>query len=206
MKAHLLCVILLALTGKPASAATQCTCPKILASGEGNTGCSASEASGRCTVDYNVFSEREKRAIGFLERARVSLNFRPEPEKNIFEVWSQLQGRRTEDTIDTILIYLTVALSAQENTSNLDGVAQQLSETLKSRSVSEQIVQAFEKPSLDQADDRLRERPPENRSLERLSRVNGRIVRGCVEFYVGDVWVMFKAAWSPYRLMPRCGK
>jgi hypothetical protein len=191
-------------------ASNDCTCPKVPASGQGNTSCSASEANNRCTVDYNVFFERERRSVEFLSKAGVDSIRAPDPSVSAVETIARLKGRNQELT-DAILIYLTVALSAQPSASDLGKVAKTIADTVHSQAVSGRIAAAFESSDTVSAgsDENLIRQPPNNLTLEGFAtagEVTGRIVPGCVELYVRDVWVMFKVAWSPYRLQPRCGR
>lgn len=191
-----------------AFAATQCTCPRILASGEGNTSCSASESNNKCTVDFNVFLEREDRAVRLLAGAGISNLSIPDNRTNAVDALAQLRGRQSQFT-DAILIYLIVALSAQPNTSDLTDVVRRVSASVRSGTVGDRIMQAFD-PSgagFGGTDEELRRRSLPNASIENFgNQITGRVVPGCIELFAGNTWVMFKAFWSPYRVMPRCGQ
>ena len=129
-KRCMIAAMLLTAAPAPALSTNQCTRPRVPATGEGNTSCSASEANGRCTVDYNVFSERESRAAAFLSRAGISSVFVPDPRLDVVVGMAQLQGEPNKLT-DAILIYLTVALSAQPAASDLTSVARQIAEAVR---------------------------------------------------------------------------
>jgi hypothetical protein len=191
-------------------ASNDCTCPKVPASGQGNTSCSASEANNRCTVDYNVFFERETRSVQFLSKLGIGSLKPPDPALNSFDAFLRLRGRDQEVT-DAVLVYLMVALSAQPSASDLAPAAKIIADVVRSPNLSSRIIKAFDYQDTGSAgsDESLLRSPPSNAVLEdfaALGSAKGRIVSGCVEFYVRDVWVMFKAAWSPYRLQPRCGQ
>jgi hypothetical protein len=187
--------------------ANDCVCPKIPASGQGNTSCSASEASNRCTVDYNEFYERERRSVEFLSKANIGPIRAPDPSMNAAEALARLRGRNDE-LADAVLIYLMVALSAQPSASDLVPAARAIAEVVRSQTISSRVAEAFSSREAG-GDDSLLRSPPQNVRVEQFSvgdRVSGRIVPGCVEFYARDAWVMFKAQWSPYRFQPRCGQ
>jgi hypothetical protein len=188
----------------PGVAATQCTCPTIAASGAGNTSCSASERENKCTVDFNVFFEREERAIQLLGSAGVTISSRPDPTANILQALGQVQGR-PEQLADTILLYLMVALSAQPNAAENSGFIRDVRDAV--RSSAPRLARAFDVSLRLRTNDDLRQSPPDNVSFESFSSgLRGRIVEGCIELAMDRTWVMFKANWSPYRLMPRCGQ
>src|SRR4051794_23155083 len=109
-----LTVSLQGMSGGPAWAVTQCTCPKIAASGVGDTSCSASEADNKCTVDFNVFFERENRAVDLLSKAGVPQIRMPDPTISANVVLQQYRSD-PDRLVDAILIYLFVGLSAQPN-------------------------------------------------------------------------------------------
>jgi hypothetical protein len=187
-----------AISNTPARAVTQCACPKVPASGAGNTSCSASESNGKCTVDFNIFFEREARAVALLSRAGVQLRV-PDPNSSATLGLAQLKNEPNQ-LADAILIYLTVALSAQPNANDLNQVVQRIASTVRSGPISARLVTAFDPTGgagLPGAD---------NPSLDNFDvNTRGRIVPGCIELFTGDTWVMFKTNWSPYAAAPRCG-
>src|SRR5580704_5368092 len=182
----------------PASAATtQCTCPKVPASGVGNSSCSASESNGKCTVDFNIFAEREARAAALLRRADVQL-YVPDPNRDAIIGLAELKSQPNK-LVDAIIIYLAVALSAQPNANDLTEVVRTIATTVRSPVISSRLDTAFDPSAgfgLARSDN-----PP----LENFGGIKGRIVQGCIELFIGDTWVMFKTSWSPYASTPRCG-
>ena len=181
----------------PARVATECTCPKVPASGVGNSSCSASEDNGKCTVDFNIFFEREIRAIALLKQADVAVAA-PTPSANSTAALAELKGRPNQLT-DAIIIYLTVALSAQPNASALTKVVGRIANTVRSPPVSSRLATAFDPNSgggLPSSDN-----PP----FDTFEGNRFRIVRGCIELFADDTWVMFKTNWSTYAATPRCG-
>ncbi len=186
-----------AISTTPARAATECACPKVPASGVGNTSCSASESNGKCTVDFNIFFEREARATALLSKAGVQLRV-PDPSLSASVGLAQLKNEPNQ-LADAILIYLTVALSAQPNANELNQVVQRIASTVRSGTISSRLVTAFD-PSAGAGLPRS-DNPP----LDNFDGTRGRIVPGCIELFAGDTWVMFKTNWSPYAATPRCG-
>jgi hypothetical protein len=186
-----------AISNTPARAETQCTCPKVAASGVGNTSCSASESNSKCTVDFNIFFEREARATALLSRAGLQLSV---PDSNLSASIGLAQLKNQPNQLaDAILIYLTVALSAQPNANELNQVVQRIASTVRSGTISSRLVTAFD-PSAGAGLQRS-----DNPQLDDFDGMRGRIVPGCIELFIGDTWVMFKTNWSPYAATPRCG-
>lgn len=185
----------------PTWAVTQCTCPRVQASGVGNTSCSASESNGKCTVDFNIFFERENRAVDLLKRAGISSIHVPDPRNNAVIGLANMRGRRDE-FVDAILIYLTVALSAQSNANDLVPTVRQIIDAVRSSSMADRILQAF-----DPSGAGFLQPDRTNPVIENFpSRIRGRMVPGCMELFVDNAWVMFKTNWSPFSNAPRCGR
>lgn len=198
--------LLFALVPMPVSAKVQCSCPKVPADGEGNTSCSASENSGRCTIDFNLFGpESEKRAVELLTQYGKTRIEPPEPGVSAVE-W--LNTRTPQQLVDAVLVYMTVAAGNQKarspNAFPLDGL-RELVEVIRSDSLSKLVSSAFgqdaQKKWSTYSDESLRGRaiPFDN--------IRGAVVSpGCVEFTTtSGLWVMFKASWSPARVTPGCG-
>lgn len=166
-------------------AAVKCNCPTIDAKGEGNTSCSASESNNECTIDYNLFAEREQRANNLLNNAGVNLLV-PNPRANSIDL-RNLHGSRR---VDAVILYMSVAASAQGSlvSTKLKHIVQRLRNNF-----STTINQAFTPV------------PPSSSKTILVNNSNVVISSGCVEMRVPGLWVMFKAQWSPFRAMPRCG-
>jgi len=186
-----------AISNTPARAETQCACPKVPASGVGNTSCSASESNGKCTVDFNIFFEREARAVALLSKAGVQLRV---PDRNLSASVGLAQLKNEPNQLaDAILIYLTVALSAQPNANELNKAVQGIASTVRSGPVSSRLVNAFD-PSAGAGLPRS-----DNPAFDNFEGSRWRVVPGCIELFTGETWVMFKTNWSPYAATPRCG-
>ena len=176
-----LCLICIVRT---AEAGVQCTCPTIDAEGEGSTSCTASESNDKCTIDYNLFGERENRAARFLDYAGISVT-RPDPNMN-FAQFVRLSGTQK---VDAVIFYLSVAASAQgqEFDSFFNAMVHELRQNYQ-----EEIMAAFDHRHL--------------KSANLLANESDIVISpGCVELRVDGFWVMFKSARSPYREAPRCG-
>src|SRR5262245_44701524 len=184
-----------------AHAKVQCTCPKVPASGEGNTSCSAAESNNKCTVDFNVFFEREARAAQMLTQVGGINVFTPDPSKNVFLVFQETPPPQIRSVV---ILYLFVAYSGQPNPmAQRDDVRRKV-ETLQGQSATQLIDQAFNPREINLAppEASLMERPPVNPPTNDFgSGVVGRISMGCIEVTTRNIWVMFKAAWSSYRLL-----
>lgn len=209
---HVLCAISFAtgLICTSVSAKVQCSCPTIRADGEGNTSCSAAESSGRCTVDFNLFgAEAEARAAQLLEAnslsPRVTL-FRPDSTRPSFEALIQLSRNSRDRMVDAVLIYLAVGAANQERrfSNSVSGSAlRELIRVAKSPDVSTAIERAFNDSAFSQwgrySDSEIRVAQVPVSTHQSIT-----IAPGCIEFRDQQVWLMFKAAWSPMRVIPRC--
>jgi hypothetical protein len=180
----------------PAHAATQCACPKVAASGVGNTSCSASETNDRCTVDFNIFFEREARTLAFLSKAGVGIKA-PDPNLNALLALSLVKNEPNQ-LADAIILYLTVALSAQPNASDLTKAVQSIASTVRSPAISSRLAREFDP-------DVRGVLPSDNNPIENFGGTRGRLLPGCIELFADNTWVMFKTSWSPYAGTPRCG-
>lgn len=204
---QLICSLLLllaALSVAPEVAAgVKCSCPKVAADGEGNTSCSAAESNGRCAIDFNVFFEREQRAESLLirtlrgVRGYGQLNT-PDPRASAQD--ALLKAKGSSDRVrDTVLIYLTVALSALAEGGGTDAQAAvpEIAEALREQSA--RVNEAFD-PSLSIN----RQFSPQRLTVGSTSMVIG---TGCIEVLTRTgVWVMFKANFSPSASYPRCAE
>jgi len=186
-----------AISTTSARAGTQCACPNVPATGVGNTSCSAAESNGHCTVDFNIFFEREARAVSLLSRAGVEVRV-PDPNLGASDGLARLVSEPSQ-LADAILVYLTVALSALPNANELTQVVQRIASTVRSGTISSRLVTAFD-PSAGVGLPRS-----DNLPLDNFDGTRGRVVRGCIELFSGDTWVIFKTNWSPYSATPRCG-
>ncbi|MQU91733.1 hypothetical protein [Sinorhizobium meliloti] len=189
--------------------ANQCNCPQVPAKGEGNSSCSASESNGSCTIDFNIFYDRENRAAQLLEQAGIASVSLPDAELQAADALQAVAGT-PRLLADALLVYLTVALSAQPNANELTVVVREIAGVLHSSDFEERLTQAFD-PALVSSissDEDLRNNPPQSVEVGRLSptELSGRIVPGCIELFTSNAWVMFKTSWSPHRLQPRCGE
>ncbi len=206
-KRILLCSgLILVLMSIPASGKVQCSCPKIAADGEGQTSCSASESGGRCTIDFNLFGQAsEKRAADLIRRHGERPKLKPpNPELAPDAALRELSLQGGDALIDAVLVYMTVAAgnqSAREPKSVPLGDLQELVKAIGTVPLAKRIEQAFNQQALQQWANRSPQAkiPPEPDQRFTIS-------PGCVEFTSsGGLWLMFKTAWSPARIFPRCG-
>ncbi|MDK1375826.1 MULTISPECIES: hypothetical protein [unclassified Sinorhizobium] len=156
----------------------------------------------------NVFFGRENRAAQLVEQTGVSAVSFPNPELQAVNALQAVAGN-PQRLADTLLVYLTVALSAQPNADELTNTVRSLAEALRSGEIAERLAQAFDPALLSSAssDENLRQNPPPSVEVERFpAGLRGRILPGCIEVFTDSAWVMFKTSWSPYRLKPRCGE
>lgn len=199
----------------PAYAANQCSCPSIAADGKGNSSCNATETGSRCTIDFNRFPPP------FEELARDSLNeigasgaqspilFPPETVTAV-EVDQQesaiilrdiiARGGENQALVDTLMVYLTVAVASRE-----DGTA-----LFKEHMSFFVELYAW----LDANEEILRTAfiPPTVGSTPEVTRLGGQdgggltvqVALGCIEARSGGIWVMYKAFWSPSSSIGQC--
>jgi hypothetical protein len=184
------------------SAGTRCKCPSVAAVGEGNSSCSASESNGQCTVDFNVFAEREDRSIELLRNSNAldGLDhqfFIPDKNSNSNDVLRRAGELGQNSMADTILVYSLVALSAQQNRESFSREVRSITRAIQENSSR---ISDFFRPPGDLLP--LDERPRDEINTEN---VRGLLAPGCIELRVDDVWVMFKTYWSSLREEPRCG-
>jgi hypothetical protein len=175
----------------PASSAVKCSCPSVAADGEGNSSCSAAESNNRCTIDYNLFAERELRAAEFLNKSGT-VTVQARPDQGI-DVLSTLNG---QEFVAQVALYLSIAaidqLTSRPETINSDSVVQLIN--LVINEYQETLLQAFREPA-----------SPDASPEVLLSNDNIVISRGCLEIMRDGLWMMFKAYWSPARDIARCG-
>src|SRR5437763_632892 len=94
-----------------ASAEVRCSCPRISATGVGSTSCSASESDGRCTIDFNVFGERERPAAELLRRFRPGAFYLPDPSADSASALVEASQGPGSRLTDAVLVYMLVALA-----------------------------------------------------------------------------------------------
>ena len=201
-----LCALVFALSAvflsipQTANAVVRCQCPTVSARGAGNSSCSASESNRRCTVDFNVFSERERRAVEVLQSfgALRDNAFIPDSDIPADEALKQAQSNGEQSVADVVSIYLMVALANQGGIEELGPQVQSIANALQEN--AGEIASAFNPPDGDLPE-------PDGKSASRVNYggAKGFMGDGCLELYFGRNWVMFKANWSPLRNSPRCG-
>lgn len=185
------CGLLCALALSTAKAEVKCSCETIKADGEGNSSCSTNESGGRCTIDYNLFAERETRAQDILkELADVDVISFP----NLNSQQSIIAAERDNTMQQLILLYLSIAATDQL-ISHPDTVPNDMFSRLVSvvEQRSNEISQAFSRDSIAS-------------QSQTVLVDDGEVVlsSGCMSVDLRDAIVMFKASWSPFRAVPRC--
>src|ERR1700757_1644699 len=116
----IICCALAAWSWTPTQAQSkvQCSCKTVSADGEGNTSCSVSESQAQngkhCTIDFNLFGvESENRAADLLIKyAEVQVK-KPNAEVGPEQSLLNLSAKSSEELLDAILVYLTVAVADQ---------------------------------------------------------------------------------------------
>lgn len=183
-----------------AVAEIRCSCRSIPADGEGNTSCSANEIDGRCTIDYNLFGDRETQAANVLTDI---LDFPFESLADTNTETSLLAAERGDFLFDQVFLYLNVAAVSQdlrfygtvreENVRALRALTDRFSDS---------IVSAFRSSTRALVLKRRANFPRE----AFVTSDNLIISPGCVEASVGEQWVMFKASWALFAKEPRCAE
>ena len=193
--------------------ANDCVCQTVQANGKGNTSCSASESGGKCTIDYNLFSPAaEQRAAQLLTSSGVNQLVIPSPGTNTVQSLLELSDKGGADLVDAVLIYLMVATADRI----LDGTAEISSQTLQGlvQTVTpyrNNIESAFNGQAMRQwlgtPTEKLSPNPVRDGLTKSFGNRNDLVIApGCIEVRRADLWVMFKAPWSPMRIRPRCGE
>jgi hypothetical protein len=184
-------------------AATRCECPSVKAYGEGNSSCSASESNGQCSVDFNVFAEREARAYEFLQSLDLPTNSfadlsNLDPNLSVVDALELAKAGGNQRAASTVLLFVLVAASAGEDAVQRRGAARQVGVAILEN--VDQVTAAFQYRDVGQI--------PEQNSGDfrefKVDSVRGYIGPGCIELNVDGLWVMFKTFWSPLRSNPRC--
>ncbi|MDE2813639.1 MAG: hypothetical protein OXM01_11470 [Gemmatimonadota bacterium] len=175
---------------EPAQATVKCSCLTINADGEGSTSCSTSESGGRCTIDYNLFNEREDRAVEVLGKY-LDAEFTSYRELDVREALTHALQR--EEIVEQVQLYLSIAAVDQfvshEGTIKLDylqDVWQRVNQHM------DEVIAAFD---------------PRGHSEELtllVDRDDVVITFGCISVETPDIRVMFKTWTSPARAIPHC--
>ena len=166
-----------------ANAGVKCTCPTIDAEGEGNTSCSVSESNNKCTIDYNLFAEREARAAQLLAEFNINLAL---PHPNLSS--ASLPSLSSQERVDAVILFLSVAASSEGASISYELMT--IIDTLRWQ-YSWLVEQAFGQ---------------QGSSTGILVNDHDVVIsHGCIEMSVAGLWVMFKASWSHFREAPRCG-
>ncbi|WP_425404228.1 hypothetical protein [Hwanghaeella sp.] len=190
-----------------AMAGVKCSCPSVKADGEGNSSCSASESGDRCTIDYNMFGEREVAAYQALESLGIKASS-PKPGLNTIMALEGAEGEG--ELVEAVLLYLTVAAVDQYNNDAILGRDSTIN--IKELYAVEKLVQS-QKGQIWTAFSRSN--AEKFRSMDRSEITNGvvgsqdigsgTLSPGCIEIQAENLWVMFKTFWSPARFFPGCG-
>lgn len=204
-KVILLWAVALLLSG-PVRAENNCTCPTVTADGKGDSSCSAAEASGQCTIDFNIFPpEREQRAFDLMKSVtKVPLSLPPPGADSVDAMY---KASANGQTVQVLLVYLAIAAADQEQAhpgtidqGALGNIAAQVTDAGK-----EAIEQAFSAEAAKEFSATSPLSPADSKGVVILN-ADGLIVSpGCVEATRNGLWVMFKAKWSPAALAPGCG-
>jgi hypothetical protein len=183
-----------------AEAAVRCSCKTISADGEGNTSCSAAESNNRCTVDFNQFArERTDQAFSMAQDAPGISIKPPSPLENPIAALAT-----SPEKLPLVTVYLLVAAASLQSrfpgTFSSSDVKSLLSQVRQER---QRIEDAF---SDKQREDWSRTADANVGNFNVSVAGDVTTAPGCVEVYAGGRWIMFKAAWSPARVTPRCSR
>lgn len=187
-----------------AEAENNCSCPNVPADGKGETSCSAAEASGRCTIDFNIFgAEREQRAFNLLRSVtKVPLSL---PPVGADSVAAMATASANKQTVEVLLVYLAIAAADQEQAQ--PGTVGDLGPVISH--VNEIGRDAIEKAFDAATAKEFAGTPPAPPGLASgfviLNAGGLTVAPGCVEVRQNDLWLMFKANWSPVALASGCG-
>ena len=192
-------LIALAMLAPPAHAGSvQCECPSVLATGTGDTSCSATETGNACTVDFNTFNERdEERAFDLLRsltsrrvtRLRSGRDF--EGSLGRGDVRRLADRVDTDDIVDTLMVYVLVSNVQAPGADEFLPELVELHDWMRENDRT--IVSTFSGRG---------SRDVVGAEFGSLTAV---VTQGCVEMRGRGYWTMFKAFWSPSAGAPRCG-
>ena len=187
---------------EPALAKVKCSCPSINADGEGNTSCSTSESGGRCSIDYNLFNEREKRAAKLLSKI-LKMQFAAYGELNTFD--TLVQAQQNGKILEQVQLYLSIAavnqFTSYEDTVPIQGLLAVWDHVVKYK---EEVINAFNPESFYEhleLDEQQLQQPDSYIIVDDKEVV---ITFGCMSVVTPDISVMFKAWSSPARAIPFC--
>ena len=187
---------------EPAHAAVKCSCPSIDADGEGNTSCSTSESGGRCTIDYNLFSEREHRAADILGQL-LGMEFPADGNLDTYE--SLVRAEQREEVLEQIQLYLSIAavdqLISHEETVPIQELLAVLDQLHK---YEEDIMIAFSAQMFHRFLELEAYELEQPESFILVDEDDVVIAYGCISVMTHKISVMFKAWSSPTRAIPHC--
>ncbi|MER9591951.1 hypothetical protein NKI94_24515 [Mesorhizobium australicum] len=205
-KLILLLGIALLLLSEPVRADNNCSCPTVTADGRGDSSCSAAEASGQCTIDFNIFPpETEQRAFDLMKSvSKVPLSLPPAGESSVDAMYT---ASSKGQTVEVLLVYLAIAAAdqAQAHPGTIDTQALGEIAALVSDVGKDAINQAFSATAAKEFSAVKAVPPEDTKSIVILNEQGLTVSPGCVEVNRNGLWVMFKANWSPAALAPGCG-
>ena len=158
----------------------KCKCPNIDARGTGDSSCSASESSGRCTIAFNEFDtvlERTaKDALQKTVRWR-EIQFTELPSSREFSRKNATSlSQNPELLIDQIIVYSLVSLAERGIVLEQDNHIKAAHDLMNNyaRQISDVFVNGGGKI--------------QDKGLT--------VTLGCFAFRTSDFWIMYKTAWS----------
>ena len=130
------------------NAKVECTCPTIKADGKGNSSCSVNESGGWCTIDYNIFGDRETQAADRLSLI-LGYDFTAYPTLSTKNALTEAVGNN--ELSRQVQLYLLVAAVSQQM-SHPNSVDNQTFTDVDNliNDYDQQIIQAFDPQIADQ--------------------------------------------------------
>ena len=185
------------------NAKVRCTCPTIKADGKGNNSCSVNESGGRCTIDYNLFGDRETQAADLLSQI-LSYSFKSYPNLNTKD--SLLEAANNDELWRQVQLYLLVAAVSQKNSYSSSVDDKTFSDVDKLiKEYDRVIMEAFEPHLADKhsGSENLMQLPGAD-ILVLVDKFDIVISYGCISIETNGAYMMFKTWWSPARFEPQC--
>ena len=185
------------------NAEVRCTCPTIKADGKGNSSCSVNESGGRCTIDYNLFGDRETQAADLLNNIS-GYRFTPYPTLSTRE---SLDAAASNNELSRqVQLYLLVATVSQQMSfpNSVDNRTFSDVENMINN-YDHQIIQAFDPQLVDHfSTSQNLIQSPNDSNLVLVDDTDIVITYGCISIETNGAYMMFKTWWSPSRLLPKC--
>jgi hypothetical protein len=193
-----------------ADSTVRCTCPTVRADGFGSTACSANESANRCRVEFNQFPDEVVQAAASAlrqsgETLAPLLRGRDESGSDFY---ARLAALDEDARARAVLVYVGVAAARDEHWDKVR-VDALVKAVLRDPATRRRVADAFGREALEGA---VAGRVPAAAARRDGGGTGGYgassdevdVAPGCVAVKAGADWYMYKAPWSPARVLPQC--